>query len=126
VYFTAGIDHENHGLFGSLTSVAQGTPEGPAEAQMVQAELDVVRLDVTAVIKDITGGASQATTRQDIQTLNTAIGDLVRAEIGFIIDTHTVYQGSTAQGGATLQSLDTLLDQLEQLLDHDHGHHDHG
>ena len=50
VYFTAGIDHENHGLFGSLTSVAQGTPEGPAEAQMVQAELDVVQLDVTAVI----------------------------------------------------------------------------
>ena len=28
---------ESHGLFGSLTTVAPGTPEGPAEAQMVQA-----------------------------------------------------------------------------------------
>jgi hypothetical protein len=35
VYFTAGLDHEMHGLFGSLTSVAAGTPEGPAEAQNV-------------------------------------------------------------------------------------------
>jgi uncharacterized protein (TIGR03118 family) len=30
VYFTAGLDHETHGLFGSLTPVAPGTPEGAA------------------------------------------------------------------------------------------------
>ena len=36
VYFTAGLDHEMHGLFGSLTPVAQGTPEGPAEARAVE------------------------------------------------------------------------------------------
>ena len=28
VYFTAGLDHETHGLFGSLTPVAPGTPGG--------------------------------------------------------------------------------------------------
>jgi uncharacterized protein (TIGR03118 family) len=125
VYFTAGLDHENHGLFGSLAGVAAGTPEGNAEQQMVQAELDVVSLDVTAVINDIKSGASRDTIRQDIQTLNTAVGDLVRAEIGFFRDTHTFYQGSTDQGGATLQSLDALFDQLAHLLVHDHdGDHD--
>src|SRR5262249_25407008 len=36
VYFTAGLDHEQHGLFGSLAAVAPGTPEGPAEAQAGQ------------------------------------------------------------------------------------------
>src|SRR4029077_4382678 len=43
VYFTAGLDNEQHGLFGSLTPVAPGTPEGPAEAQVVVAALDVVQ-----------------------------------------------------------------------------------
>jgi hypothetical protein len=32
VYCTAGLDCEQHGLFGSLTLVARGTPEGLAEA----------------------------------------------------------------------------------------------
>ena len=106
-----------------MTPVAPGTPEGPAEAQMVQAELDDVQLDVTAVINDIKSGASQAMIQQDLQTLNTAVGDLVRAEIRFIIDTHTVYRGSTAQGGATLQSINALFAQLDQLLDHDDDRH---
>src|SRR5205085_8073671 len=34
VYFTAGLAHESHGLFGSLSAVPPGTPEGPAEQQM--------------------------------------------------------------------------------------------
>jgi uncharacterized protein (TIGR03118 family) len=122
VYFTAGLDHENHGLFGSLTAVAAGTPEGDAEKQMVQAELDVVQLDVTAVINDIKNGAPRATIRQDLQTLDTAVDDLVRSEIRFFHDTHTIFQGSSAQGGATLQSIEALFDQLDQLLDHDHDH----
>ncbi len=37
VYFTAGLFGETHGLLGSLTSVASGTPEGPAEHQLVTA-----------------------------------------------------------------------------------------
>src|SRR5262249_29089546 len=106
VYFTAGLDHEHHGLFGSLAGVAPGTEgaaEAQTEAQMVQAELDVVSLDVTTVINDITEGVPKATLRQDIQTLKTAVKDLRDAEERFFDDTHTVYQGSSANGGATLQ-----------------------
>jgi uncharacterized protein (TIGR03118 family) len=33
VYFTAGLDQETHGLFGSLTPVVPGTPEGAAKHQ---------------------------------------------------------------------------------------------
>lgn len=131
VYFTAGLDHENHGLFGSLAGVAPGTEsdaEALVERQMVQAEIDVVQLHTMAVINDITSQAPRATVRQDIQDLNTAIGDLVVAEVNFFIDNHTFYQGSTDQGGATLQTLDTFLDQLVALLaqdrDNDHGHDD--
>jgi uncharacterized protein (TIGR03118 family) len=121
IYFTAGLDHENHGLFGSLAGVAPGA-EGGAEArteeQMVQAEIDVVQLDVITVINDITSHAPRATLRQDIQALRTAIRDLKRAEINFFIDNHTFFQGSADQGGATLQTLDTFFDQLEELRDH--------
>src|SRR5262245_2140047 len=138
IYFTAGLDHENHGLFGSLAGVAPGA-EGGAEAlveqQMVQAELDVVALDATTVINDINTHAPRATLRQDIRALKTPVHDLVRAEIHFFIDTHTIYQGSTAQGGATLQTIEALFDQLGELIDFDndrldrffdHGHHHHG
>src|SRR5262249_43730378 len=45
VYFTAGPFEESHGLFGSLATAAPGSPEGPAEAQWVQANVDVVQLD---------------------------------------------------------------------------------
>jgi uncharacterized protein (TIGR03118 family) len=137
IYFTAGLDHENHGLFGSLAGVAPGA-EGGAEAlveqQMVQAELDVVALDATAVINDINNHAPRATLRQDIRTLKTAVHDLVHAEIRYFHDTHTIFQGSTAQGGATLQTIEALFDQLGELIDFDndrldrffdHGHH-HG
>lgn len=125
VYFTAGLDHENHGLFGSLAGVAPGT-EGGAEAlteeQMVQAEIDVVSIDVNTLINDITNGAPKATLQQDIQSLHTAEKDLKRAEHRFFVDTHTVFQGSSANGGATLQSLDALFEQLEGLRGHDHDH----
>jgi uncharacterized protein (TIGR03118 family) len=86
VYFTAGLFGETHGLFGSLTPVAAGTPEGPAEAQMVIADLDVVQLDLTALQNDIASGASRATIRQDIQTLDAALVDLVKAEVQFARD----------------------------------------
>ena len=125
VYFTAGLDHENHGLFGSLSGVAPGVEsdaEALVERQMVQAEIDVAQLDVIAVINDITSHAPRATLREDSRALDTAIGDLARAEINYFHDNHMFYQGSTDQGGATLDSLDTFFDQLEQLRGHGQGH----
>jgi hypothetical protein len=80
------------------------------------------------VINDITSQASPATLQQDIQALHTAIGDLVVSEVNFFLDNHTFYQGSTDQGGATLQTLDTFLHQLVALLaqqhDNDQGNDD--
>src|SRR5262249_23385918 len=52
VYFTAGILGERDGLFGSLSTVAPGSPEGPAEAQWVQANVDIVQLDQIRLIND--------------------------------------------------------------------------
>jgi uncharacterized protein (TIGR03118 family) len=69
VYFTAGPFGESHGLFGSLATVAPGSPEGPAEAQWVQANVDVVQLDQAQLAADTAGGAPAATIRQDAQTL---------------------------------------------------------
>jgi hypothetical protein len=86
VYFTAGIDNEQHGLFGSLTAVAPGTPEGPAEAQAVTAALDVVQLDLAKLTSDISSGAPQSTIAQDRQTLNTDFAALIRAEQQFAQD----------------------------------------
>lgn len=69
VYFTAGSFGESHGLFGSLATVAPGSPEGQAEAQWVQANVDVVQLDQQQLAADRSSGASAATIRQDAQTL---------------------------------------------------------
>jgi hypothetical protein len=87
LYFTAGLFGETHGLFGSLSAVKAGSPEGPAEAQMIQADLDVVQLDLTAVLNDIKNGASRQQLRQDIQTLDAALVLLVRDEARFADDT---------------------------------------
>jgi uncharacterized protein (TIGR03118 family) len=83
VYFTAGLFGETHGLFGSLTPVAAGTPEGPAEAQMVTAAFDVVQIDLNTLLTDIANGASRATIRQDERNLRAAIEQFIRAEIRF-------------------------------------------
>jgi hypothetical protein len=88
VYFTAGLDHEQHGLFGSLTAVAPGTPEGPAEAQAVTAALDVVQIDLTTLTNDMANGASRSTIAQDLQTLNSDFAALERAEQRFAEDGH--------------------------------------
>jgi uncharacterized protein (TIGR03118 family) len=95
VYFTAGIDNEMHGLFGSLTPVRPGTPEGPAEAEVVIAALDVVQLDVATLMSDFSTGASQAKIAQDTQTLNMDFSALVLAEQQFAQD------GSHDHGMAT-------------------------
>ena len=89
VYFTAGLFGETHGLFGSLTTPAPGSPEGTAEAQMIQADLDVVGLDVQQLQKDLAGGASRTTIRQDVQTLDAALVQLTRDEVRFTADAFT-------------------------------------
>ncbi len=70
VYFTAGPFGESHGLFGSLTTAAPGSPEGPAEGQWVQANLDVVQLDLQQLNADLASGAPLDTIKMDSKTLN--------------------------------------------------------
>jgi uncharacterized protein (TIGR03118 family) len=118
VYFTAGLDNEMHGLFGSLTPVAPGTPEGPAEAQAVQAAVDVLQIDTQKLISDIASGAPQATIQQDTQTVTADFNNLVRAETGFAGDNHadmhptTGHHGGTDSARGQQQSLDALFADL--------------
>jgi len=79
LYFTAGLFAERHGLLGSLQTVIAGSPEGQAEAQSVQAALDVVQLDLQQLVKDSGSGAPAATINQDIATLK-ADTDTLRTE----------------------------------------------
>jgi uncharacterized protein (TIGR03118 family) len=87
VYFTSGPFGETHGLFGSLTTAALGSPEGPAEAQLVQANADVVQLALQRLTQDISSGASAATIRQDIQAYKAASRQLVRVAEAFARNT---------------------------------------
>jgi uncharacterized protein (TIGR03118 family) len=87
VYFTAGPFGETHGLFGSLTTVAARSPEGPAESQWVQANADVVQLDAQQLAKDSSSGAPPATIIQDSQTLEGASQALARAARALAHDT---------------------------------------
>jgi uncharacterized protein (TIGR03118 family) len=86
VYFTAGLFDETHGLLGSLTTAASGSPEGPAEQQWVTANSDVVQLDLTQLQKDLAAGASAATLNQDTRTLNADVRQLTEAERDFTAD----------------------------------------
>ena len=87
VYFTAGPFGESHGLFGSLTTATAGTPEGPAEAQWVQANVDIVQLDSQQLVTDTVHGAPPATIRQDTRTLDADTLALLRVERAFAQDT---------------------------------------
>jgi hypothetical protein len=80
VYFTAGLFGETHGLFGSLATVAPGSPEGPAEAEWVQANLDLVQLDQAQLASDIASGAPEATIDQDQRTLEADSDALARVQ----------------------------------------------
>jgi uncharacterized protein (TIGR03118 family) len=80
VYFTAGPFDESHGLFGSLATAAPGSPEGTAEDQWVQANVDVVQLDQDQLAADTAAGAPAATLRQDAQTLDADSHALARTE----------------------------------------------
>lgn len=83
VYFTAGPFGESHGLFGSLATVAPSSPEGPAEAQWVQANLDVVQLDLQVLAHDSASGAAPATIKQDARTLSADTRQLLRVQRAF-------------------------------------------
>jgi uncharacterized protein (TIGR03118 family) len=87
VYFTAGLFGESHGLFGSLTTVAAGSPEGPAEAQWVQALVDLVQLDQAVLSHDSSSGASKAAIKQDTKTLRADTHQLNLAKRAFADDT---------------------------------------
>lgn len=86
VYFTAGPFGESHGLFGSLTTAAPGSPEGPAEAQWVQANVDVVQLDLAQLGHDISSGAPPAPIDQDTTTRKADTAQLVDGERDFSAD----------------------------------------
>jgi uncharacterized protein (TIGR03118 family) len=86
VYFTAGLDHEQHGLFGSLTSVAAGTPEGSAEAQKVTAAADVFLINLNTVQQDLANGVSRDQFHQDVQALQLSFVELLQAELFFVAD----------------------------------------
>ena len=87
VYFTAGPFNESHGLFGALTTAAPGSPEGPAEAQWLQANVDVVQLDVQQLVKDTSAGVPASTITQDTKALHTDLRQLVHIERAFAKDT---------------------------------------
>src|SRR5262249_61300006 len=56
IYFTAGLDHENHGLFGSLAGVAPGAEGGAdarAEQEMGQGEVEGGVLALTPPLHEI-------------------------------------------------------------------------
>jgi uncharacterized protein (TIGR03118 family) len=86
VYFTAGLFHETHGLFGSLAVANPGDPEGPAEGQMVQAALDVVQIDLNTFLMDAANGASEATLDQDLQNLHAAEVQFMQTQQQFAED----------------------------------------
>ena len=82
VYFTAGPFGETHGIFGSLSTAAPGTPEGSAEAQWVQANKDLVQLDEQRLASDLAAGAPAAVIKQDVKTLSVdsaKLADVARA-----------------------------------------------
>jgi hypothetical protein len=87
VYFTAGLFDESHGLLGSLATVTPGSPEGPAEAQWVQALMDIVQLDEQRLANDTSSGAPPATIKQDTKTLKADSHQLKRAQEAFAKDT---------------------------------------
>ena len=86
VYFTAGPFGESHGLFGSLTTAAPGSPEGPAEGQWVQANLDVVQLDLQQLNADLASGAPVDTINMDRKTLNADTCQFVTVERAYAAD----------------------------------------
>jgi uncharacterized protein (TIGR03118 family) len=86
VYFTAGIFGQLHGILGSLTTAAPGSAEGPAEGQWVQANLDLVQIDLKQLNADVAAGAPAATIEADRDTLKADTSAFAEAEEAFADD----------------------------------------
>jgi uncharacterized protein (TIGR03118 family) len=116
IYFSAGIDDEKHGLFGSLKPVAAGTPEGRAEAQMATAALDVAKLDLATVESDIKTGAPVATLTQDLQTFSTDVVTLAQTEVRLELDIISDHDGANSPDVAAEQAIDDFFADLASAL----------
>jgi len=114
VYFTAGLDGEQHGLFGSLATAAPGSPEGMAEAQSVQAALDVFQIDRTTLENDLANKAPKATLRQDFQTLQGDFVALLHVEKRFVKDSRADHD-SGDQAAAFEREVKVDMDELIDL-----------
>jgi hypothetical protein len=122
VYFTAGLFDETHGLFGSLATAAPGSPEGTAEAQMIQADLDVVQLNLQTLQMDLNSGASKATIRQDVRTFKESLKQFTRDQAHFTADTLADlgighgHQHNAAVRAIDVSKLDNVFAGLGRLL----------
>jgi uncharacterized protein (TIGR03118 family) len=115
VYFTAGLFGETHGLFGSLASVAPGTPEGAAEEQMVRGDLDVFEMNATTVLNDVESGAPAATLNQDVMALEASFRQLAQDEFHLIHD--ELRDGNHAAARTHFHELHAAEDLNESVLD---------
>jgi uncharacterized protein (TIGR03118 family) len=122
VYFTAGLLGESHGLFGSLAPVAAGTPEGPAEEQMVHAVQVAFQNDVTTLINDILSGASRDTIKQDRKALDAIFNQLKEAEHDLIHDEFS--DGNATAARAHIKELATdeaVFEAIQELFENGQG-----
>ena len=116
VYFTAGLDHEMHGLFGSLTPVAPGPAQTQAENSTAALDTTMHGLFSSPAPSTPAGlaGAPALAAAQDQQTLETDFASLVLAEQQFAQDSHDApgIAMMAAQGtghAAAVQDLDLLF-----------------
>jgi len=113
IYFTAGLFHETHGLFGELDAVDKGTPEGDAEAQTAQAFLDVAQLAQTTVQNDITNHVNKHQLKEDREALEDAIDGLQRADHTLDKDIHKD-RGATPLEATVDASIDQFLKDFQK------------
>jgi uncharacterized protein (TIGR03118 family) len=116
VYFTAGLFGETHGLFGSLSPVAAGTDEGPAEAQMAIAALDVAQMDLNTVVQDIANHVPLSQFRDDLLALRGALVTLAQADRRLDFDIRQDHGANAAEVAADAQ-IDTFFNELGRLRD---------
>src|SRR5262249_29847243 len=115
VYFTAGLSHENHGLFGKLEPVDPGTPEGPAEKQALIAAVEAFKIDLNTVVQDITTHSTSAL-QDDVQTLKTSLADLMQAAKVFASDVRMDLLSGLGSGAAAAHhALDQMFASLGRL-----------
>jgi hypothetical protein len=78
--------------------------------------VDVFRIDLNALLKDLSSEASGATIRQNIQAVNADRVALVRAELGFTADTRPDTSSTGHHGAASSSPARGLEEALDALL----------